>query len=104
MQKNVQLAENVFIHDLGTGFSLVNFDRETVVDNDKEIIVAGEQYRVKNPANYGTIVNAVVKENYKHGADEAALRKGILNADDPDFIEFNNFVETIKLKCRNEGI
>ena len=104
MQKNVQLAENVFIHDLGTGFSLVNFDRTTTVENDKEVTIASEQYRVRNPADYGAIVNAVVKENYKHGADEAALRKGILSATDPDFIAFNNFVESIKSKCRNEGI
>ena len=104
MQKNVIIARNIFIEDLCTGYSLVNFDRTVSVENDNEVIVAGEQYRVKNPVNYGSIVNAVVKENYSNGADEAALRKGILNADDPDFVAFNDFVELVKLKCKNEGI
>jgi len=104
MQKNVQLAENVFIHDLGTGFSYINFDRSKLVIDGSEVTIAAEQYRVKNPADYGSIVNAVVKENYPHGSDEAALRKGIVSASDPDFVAFNNFVESIKAKCRNEGI
>jgi len=110
MQKNVQISENVFVQDLGTGFSYVNFCRTAVVpDNapeDEEVLeyYAEEQYRVPNPADYPTIVNTVVKENYPHGADEAALRKGIVNAQDADFVEFNNFVEQVKLKCKNEGI
>jgi len=104
MQKNVIIARNLFIEDLCTGYSLVNFDRTVSVEDGNEVIVAGEQYRVKNPANYGSIVNAVVKENYGNGADEAALRKGILNPLDADFIGFNGFVEMIKLKCKNEGI
>ena len=104
MQKNVQINEDKFIQDLGTGFSLVNFDRKKETVDNVVTITAGEQYRVKNPATYSSIVNSVVKETYKDGADEAALRKGILNSYDNDFIEFNNFVELVKQKCRNEVI
>lgn len=108
MQRNVQISENIFIQDLGTGFSYVNFCRSAVVPEDApEGVVeyyAEEQYKVPNPSDYGTIVNSVVKENYPMGADEAALRKGIINPEDADFLEFNAFVEQVKLKCKNEGI
>lgn len=111
MQENVLISENVFIQDLGTGYSYVNFGRtEKTIPLDGESseerveYYASRQYRVKNPADYPTIVNAVVKENYQHGADEAALRKGILNPDDEDFVNFNSFVEQVKECCRNEGI
>ena len=110
MQRNVQISENVFIQDLRTGFSYVNFCRSAVVpDNapdDEEVVeyYAEEQYKVPNPADYATIVNSVVKENYPMGADEAALRKGIVNPEDADFVSFNAFVEQVKQKCKNEGI
>jgi hypothetical protein len=110
MQRNVQISENVFIKDLGTGYSYVNFYRSVVVpDNapeEEEVVeyYAQEQYRVKNPANYPAIVNAVVQENYPHGADQAALRKGIANPEDADFVSFNAFVEQVKQECKNEGI
>jgi hypothetical protein len=110
MQKNVQINEDKFIQDLGTGSSLVNFDRKkelipaTGDSPEHEVITAGEQYRINNPINYSTVVDKVVKENYKDGADDAALRKGIIDGSDPDFIAFNAFVELIKSKCRNEGI
>lgn len=108
MQKNVQISENKFIEDLGTGFSYINFDRETkqieTESGTTEVIITAEQYLVKNPTTRDRIIDTVVKENYADGRNEAALRKGILNVNDPDFVSFNNFVEMIKQKCTNEGI
>ena len=108
MQKNVQIPENKFIEDLGTGFSYVNFDRSSKVITDemgiKTVIVAQEQYRVPNPATRDRIIDNVIKKNYSEGKSEAALRKGIINVADPDFVAFNTFVEAIKTKCANEGI
>ena len=104
MQKNVQINEDSFIQDLGSGYSLVNFDRKKETVEEREVITAGEQYRVKNPATYGNIVNAVVLENYPDGAAEASMRKGIIDNADADFVAFNAFVESIKEKCKNEGI
>lgn len=110
MQKDVQLSENVFIQDLGTGFSYINFDRRIDDVTDLEtgevvgtVPVAGSQYRVPNPASYDRIIDAVVRENFPDGADQAALRKGIVDAENADFVAFNSFVESIKQKCRNEG-
>jgi hypothetical protein len=110
MQKDVQLSENLFIQDLGTGFSYVNFDRriEDVKDMETDevsgtVTVAGSQYRIPNPASYDRIVDAVVCENFPDGADQAALRKGIIDSENADFVAFNAFVESTKQKCRNEG-
>ena len=104
MQKNVEINEDKFVMDLGTGFSLVNFDRTTELVDGRDVIRAAEQYRVKNPATYSSIVNAVVKANYKYGDDDSALRKGIVDSANPVFVEFNAFVEGVKQICRDEGI
>ena len=104
MQRNVQISENVFIQDLGSGYSYVNFNRKKEIIENEVFIIAEQQYRVKNPATYSNIVNSVVKENYPDGADEAALRKGIINSVDVDFLNFNSFVEHIKQMCKDEGI
>lgn len=107
MQKNVVIPENRFVEDLGTGWSYVNFDRDAkqVTDDTgtKTIIVAGEQYRVRNPATKERIINLVISENYTDGRNEAALRKGILNVNDPDFVDFNAFAESVKKRCADEG-
>ena len=111
MQKNIQIAKDIFIEDLGTGSSYVNFDREVKEVTDqmecnqpRTVIIAKEQYRVTNPATYSRIVDAVVKENFTDGKSEAAMRKGIVDSSDPDFVEFNDFVASIKAKCANEII
>lgn len=110
MQKDVQLNEDVFIQDLGSGYSYVNFDRriEDITDPETgevtETVIAGEQYRVKNPATYEKIVDQVTKQVYPDGQDQSALRKGIRDANDPDYIAFDAFVENIKQKCKDEGI
>lgn len=115
MQKNVQINADVFIEDLGTGHSYVNFDRRVEEVTDQQIggetppaghsaIIAAEQYRVKNPATRARIIDTVIQANYPDGEDAAALRKGIVDANNPDFIAFNAFVEGIKVKCATEGI
>ena len=108
MQKNVQINADVFVEDLGTGNSYVNLDRRVEVVTDEQtgsahnVIIATEQYRVANPATRERIINTVMQENFPDGANEAALRKGIVNRADPDFVAFNTFAETLKVKCDNE--
>ncbi|HAQ19601.1 MAG TPA: hypothetical protein DCR40_10280 [Prolixibacteraceae bacterium] len=110
MQKNVQINADVFIEDLKTGHSYVNFDRRAEVVTDEQtgqprnVIITAEQYRVTNPATRARIINAVIQANYPDGEDTAALRKGIVDATNAEFIAFNNFVEAIKAKCASEGV
>lgn len=110
MQKNVQISADVFIEDLGTGFSYVNLDRRTeeVTDPQSEetrsVIIAAEQYRVKNPTTRDRIIDTVMQENFVDGKSDAALRKGIISRTDPDFVEFNTFAEALKVKCANEVV
>ena len=111
MQKDVQISENLFIQDLGSGFSYINFYRRTEDIHDPETgevtgfaFVAGEQYRIQNPATYDRIVDSVVKEKYPDGSDQAAIRKGILDNTNKYFVVFNAFVESIKKACKDEGI
>ena len=111
MQKDVQISDDLFIQDLGTGFSYVNFDRRTEEVKDPEtgevngtVCIAGLQCRIQNPATYNRIVDSVVSQKYPDGSDQAALRKGIIDSENSDFVAFNAFVESIKQKCKDEGI
>jgi hypothetical protein len=104
MQEHVQIQENSFIQDLGTGFSYINFDRYIKDVDGEGVVYATEQYKVQNPATYETIVDQVVQVKFCDGRSQAAIRKGIINAQDVDFIEFNSFVEAIKQKCKDEGV
>lgn len=108
MQKKVIIPVDRFIEDLGTGHSYVNFNRLTKTVTDMEgtrtFCEAGEQYYVAHPITLARIVNTVVKESFQDGESEAAIRKGISNSADPDFVAFNVFVEGVKQKCRDEGI
>lgn len=101
MQKNVVIQDSRLVHDLGTGRAYINlFVRtEPIEDMDGgtvEQIVAGQQLTLDEPITRDRIVNRAVCCNYPDGASEAAIRKGIVNPRDPDFVAFNEFVESVK--------
>lgn len=101
MQKNVVIAENVLVQNLGTGRSYINLFIRTEqiesVDNEiTEQLVAGQQHVLNNPVTRDRIIDIVVRANYPDGASEAAIRKGVINSQDVDFVAFNNFVESVK--------
>lgn len=52
--------------------------------------------RVKNPVSYDKTVDAAIKDEFPNGEEEAALRKGILNKLDPDYVKLNEFAESVK--------
>lgn len=59
MQKDVTIAKNQLIEDLGTGKSYVNlFRREEQTENGIQVI-AGEQYLLSNPVTFESILAAV---------------------------------------------
>jgi len=106
MQNNVQIPENKFIEDLGTGFSYINFDRSTQEITDesgaRSAIIAGSQYRVENPVTKNKVIGIVIEDNYPNVND--ILRKGVLNNADPDFVSFNAFVINVQTECDNESV
>lgn len=96
-----------FIFDLGTGYSNVHLNIEQVDEpetDDMGNIVQGkfvkkwkaDVQRVKNPVSYDKTVDAAIKDEFPNGEEEAALRKGILNKLDADYVKLNEFVESVK--------
>ena len=101
MQKNVVIEQKKLVQDLGTGKSYINLfvKDEAVYDEELGVsiqIIAGQQLTLGHPVTRDRIINLAVRENYPDGASEAAIRKGIVNPHDPDFVAFNEFVESVK--------
>ena len=96
-----------FILDLGTGYSNVHLNIEQVDEPEMDSmgdIVQGkfvkkwkaDVQRVKNPVSYDKTVDAAIKDEFPYGEEEAALRKGILNKLDADYVKLNEFAESVK--------
>lgn len=66
--------------------------------NEDGIIYKWDEYIIEHPVTRDKIIDAIINEHYQYGASEAAIRKGVINKDDPDFVAFNNFVEDIKVQ------
>lgn len=71
----------------------INITEEVTEDG---IIFKWDEYIIEHPVTRDKVIDAIIKEQYPNGASEAAIRKGVINKDDPDFVDFNNFVEDIK--------
>ena len=107
MQKNVVIQDRRLVHDLGTGRAYINLfvteeEVEDVEGNMVEQIVAGQQLTLDEPITRARIINLAVHNNYPDGASEAAIRKGIIDPHDPDFVAFNNFVKHVKQQIDEE--
>ena len=94
-----------FIEDLGSGYSNVHLNiREVEVEeydfeeekSKKVMKWQADVQRVKNPVTYEKTVNAAIHEKFPNGEEEAALRKGITNPLDKDFVRLNEFAESVK--------
>jgi len=107
MQKNVAIEQKQLVHDLGTGRAYINlFIREETIE-DEELgvriqFIAGQQFTLDKPVTRDRIINEAVRQNYPDGASEAAIRKGIVDSQDPDFLLFNNFVKEVKRQVDEE--
>lgn len=80
---------------VGDGSFQVNYNvAETLVEN--EICYCYDSIIVWNEPNYDNIVAEIIKEHFTSDFREAAIRKGITNPLDKDYVDFNNFVEQTK--------
>lgn len=49
---------------------------------------------------YESVVSEMIKEKYSYDFREAAVRKGIANPLDEDYVDFNNFAEQTKVMVK----
>lgn len=93
--------------NIGTGYSNVHLNIEQVDEPETDDMgnIVQEKFvkkwkadvqRVKNPVSYDKTVDAAIKDEFPNGEEEAALRKGILNKLDPDYVKLNEFAESVK--------
>lgn len=105
MEKNVQIAERKLVENLGTGRSHINlFIREELDEDGNTVLVAGQQLTLDHPVTRARIINSAVECAYPDGANEAALRKGIADKDDPKYIEFASYVQSVKSEINGSEI
>lgn len=98
-----------FILDLGSGYSNVHLNIEEIMlpsyaDEDHYVLTKkfkADVQRVKNPVSYDKVVDAAIKDEFPNGAEEAALRKGIIDKNDTDYLKLNKFAEDIKQSYKN---
>ena len=107
MEKQIFIERPVTILDLGTGFSNVHLNIADVINDnadDNTSKFSADVIRIENPATSDRIISAIIKEQFSYDFREAALRKGIENNNDPDYVAFNTFAEGVKRMVSDAGI
>lgn len=87
------------IQDLGTGHSLVHLN----IKSDGELYSA-LVVRVEHPITRDRVIAAFIRAEFSDDAREAALRKGIADKTDADYLAFNKYSEDVKKWCTEAGI
>ena len=88
------------IQDLGTGHSLVYLNVKQEADNQVSALVV----RVEHPVTRDKVIAAFIRAEFTDDAREAALRKGIADKTDADYLAFNKYSEDVKKWCTEAGI
>ena len=95
MEKGQIFEENVNCIDLGTGYSLILLNKEEIIEDGNRKYRA-DVLRLQHPVTRDRIINQACEEEFPNGEQIAAIRKGIINPDDEDYIRLNEFVERLK--------
>ena len=88
------------IQDLGTGHSLVHLNVQEEADNQFSALVV----RVEHPVTRDRVIAAFIRAEFDDDVREAALRKGIADNTDPDYLAFNQYSEDVKKWCTDAGL
>lgn len=98
MKSNSNINPNT-IEAVGNGNYNVNYNviESSIIDG----VVQRKSYDYETVTVFGfptyeSVVSHIIKEKYSYDFREAALRKGITNPLDKDYVDFNNFVEQTK--------
>ncbi len=70
--------------------------------NDNGLTYVWDEYVVEQPITRDKVIDAIIKDKYRDGASEAAIRKGVIDKNDSDFVEFYNFVESLKAQLGDD--
>ena len=88
------------IQDLGTGHSLVHLNVQEEADNQVSALVV----RIEHPVTRDRVIASFIRAEFSDDAREAALRKGIKDKTDADYLAFNKYSEAVKGWCTEAGI
>lgn len=95
------------IEQLGMSTFAYNYDVQEVSvqtnENEQERI----EYQFKtlvfdHKPTRNEVINRIIAEKYPDGEESAIQRKGILDKANEEFVEYNNFVEGVKIKVKSE--
>ena len=88
------------IENIGNGNYFFNYDIEEYIEDDITKYKY-HQIELQSYPNYDNIVSEIIRNRFSYDFREAAIRKGIINQNDSDFILFNSFAEETKQYIKN---
>lgn len=80
------------------GIARLAFNAYTFIWNVEETVngFMFDQVFFDHMPERGEVINACIQDRYPNGEEQALQRKGILNREDPEFVDYLAFVEFIK--------
>lgn len=93
------------IERLGVSTFAYNYDVKEVAVQDDGNERTEFQYKTlvfDHVPNRNEVINRIICETYPDGEESAIQRKGIINNSDPEFVEYNNFVEDTKAAVKQD--
>lgn len=91
------------VEAVGNGSYTVNYNVVEAVITENGIERLSYDYdtvTVWGKPTYESVVSEIIKERYNYDFREAAVRKGIANPNDQDYITFNEFAENTKIMAK----
>ena len=88
------------IENIGNNNYFFNYNIEEYIE-DNITRYKYDQIELQSYPNYDNVVSEIIKNKFSYDFREAAIRKGISNPNDKDFIEFSSFAEEIKQFIKN---
>ena len=95
------------IEQLGMSTFAYNYDVQEVSVQTNENEPERIEYQFKtlvfdHKPKRNEVINRIIAERYPDGEESAIQRKGIINNSDPEFVEYNNFVEDTKSAVKQD--
>lgn len=87
------------IEELGDGSYYYNRNIKRITINHEDRIINSwecERILCTGTPSYESVVDQVVKCHYPSGEDMAIMRKGIVDPNNKEFVNYNQFVEDVK--------